>query len=240
MAEIDNKSGPVLPSTLQHKGFNLRLRYPGWLPDEIRKVDNGSTTGIEQLYVEEVLGAIKLADDSTLRLPFQPPLHETGNSIWILGYPLHEVDDQGNELPPEDWNKFNTWLLEVTRRIRNYNASLYRLRRLHLKAEGNKLEMEMLLTDGGKEWTAGNAESNWKQTVEHLRSILTPKSSDNPFDTCIADMVEVNGYIVSIRAVVEIFIGGSPELLAKIFGPQPGGSSSSHTSINSPFSSSTP
>ena len=83
--------------------------------------------------------------------------------------------------------------------------------------------------------TPAQAEADWKRDVETIRRLVTPLSSR------IVEMVQVNVYIVSIRAVAEIIPETvAPEGHLEILSPQPAGSSSSHWSLSSPFSSYSP
>jgi hypothetical protein len=107
---------------------------------------------LETLFPEEVLGATTNGG-TPVRHPFQPPLDKTPAAEWVFGAEL--------KVKPGDW--FDTWLDNLCNCIRRYNASLYRLRRLHLKAHNNATEMTMLPTDGGNEWLPMAAEADFNK-----------------------------------------------------------------------------
>ena len=193
-------------------GFRLYKRMPGWKPDTIK--DNGARS---ILYIEEVVKAVEV-DGKLMRTPFQPSLSDEESKNWMLGYPLlDQVKD----------NDFLDWLQGLSVAARNYNASLYRLRRKHLQKEKNPCQLEALPTDGGIELTIEEAELSFEKAVEALQKLIPEPEKG------IVDFVDVNGYIISIRAVREIL----PKTNETSF-KQPGGSESSHWSLSSAFSSS--
>ena len=221
-SEEHRKLGKVAISKLPK--FKLRLRMPHWLPDEIVHDDGHGNKDTEPLYVEEAIRAVTDANGVITKEPFQPPLSSV-SSDWVLGGPLN----------PKQNDKFDDWLVGLCTCIRRYNRALYRLRRLHLIEEGNSIEMTPLPDD---KLDPTLAEKDWTDQMAALRIHL-----DNQFGkACIVDMVEVNGYIVSIRAIAEVFTGNDSSAMvrARPLGPQPGGSSSSHISISSAFSSPSP
>src|SRR5215203_725553 len=112
-----HKLTPVVDSNLPR--FSLRLRYPGWRPDEVEDVELGE---LDPLYVEEVLGAYKKDSGEVVRQPFQPPLTDSSGSNWVFGHPLKA----------EVKTDFDHWLQDLSVAARRYNGGLYRLRRLHL------------------------------------------------------------------------------------------------------------
>jgi hypothetical protein len=234
----DEKLTDVVDSTLP--GFHLRLRMPGWLPDTV--IETNPQTSVDQprevLYVEEVLGGFSTGL-KTERIPFQPPLDNLEDTRWILGSWVHEVRKVGGvdeEVPFAQWNPFNRWLHQISKRARNYNAALYRLRRVHLDAEHNTAKMPELPTDSHV--SEDPPETLYKHAVERLRQIvLTPPAhpeDHDVYDLPVVDFVQVNGYIVSIRAVTRVKRNG---FKSNMLGPQPVGSDSSHWSLSSPFSS---
>ncbi len=197
--------------------FELRIRQPGWVPDCLKVYGDETAEPPEVLFVEEFL---KKANDN-LKIPFVPPLIGEPDPKWVLGSRLHELKD-GNELPRALWNAFNIWLYWLGVAARNCNASLYRLRRIHLQSEKNAWPMEPLPTDSKEEWTVGDAEYDWQSSVLALRDLIrNPKGLKNT----VVDMTQVNSYIVSIRAIGDI---PSHEI---------GASESSHISLSSAFSS---
>ena len=261
--------------------FKLQKRMPGWFPDAI---DNTPPQGkalipgtdVQFLFKEE---AVQLLDDKTTLVPFGIP---------------HSEDDSGRDTPflePTDsdsWASFNRWILghkvypkkanepglttvirSLADHARIYNASLYRLRRLHFyykmcKQTGqtnyptkylpphNKNQggvgceiPEENLPDLAKNWDdfcelASDAESKWtlaadmlNQYIETGYSVDYTHGSPGAVNTwLVADMMEVNGYIVSFRAIV----GTGKPVRGRIHITEVGGSSS-QVSVSSAFSS---
>lgn len=216
--------------------FELKRRIPGWAPDTIQEEDEQGTLKGEKeiLYVEEVLRAETVTVDGKEKIerkPFQPDLEDEENLVWILGYPLDDRS-KAEESYKTIKEKFLDWLHDISIRARNYNASLYRLRRAHLKNEKNKIPMDPLPWDA-TDPTPKKAEDDFKKDLDALREVLVPPLLFTPG---IVDFVQVNGYIVSIRAIGRIIEKSKKD--AKPLNVQPGGSESSHWSLSSRFSSS--
>jgi hypothetical protein len=165
---------------------------------------------------------------------------------WILGGPLATT-------PPPGQTQLTQLIRDLAVKVRKYNASLYRLRRIHycnkFHDDANKKYWPHPNPDGGdeKDPTAGStsdvtkrvsdAEQNWCTVTDDLDSFLESAKKGYPFAPAQSkiqllgvDMVEVNNYIISMRVVVESILPPPPEVCG----------SSSQVSISSPFSSSSP
>lgn len=198
-------------------GFNLRQRSLRWQPDEIYY---GNPTH-EAIYPEETLAATLLGPGipgAAERTPFQPPIDGRASN-WVLGHPFNS---SGSD--------FDIYIEELCKLIKFYNRALYRLRKLHLESELNHAQMADLPDDPPMSIT--QAEDDYKLACKNLRKQLQKKSKGMRI---VADCVEINGYIISVRVIYEIFTGETLQAKKKVL--QPGGSSSSHISISSAFSS---
>ncbi len=247
------KLGPIAPQPDgTTSAFKTERRMPGWRSDA--EVDDSNPNDHQrkaELFLEEAIGR-----SSSHFVPFPPPNATNKNPFdepqpgdsaqqwltfnqWMLGIPLQEP------LPGHDSQLFDL-LTRLSQLARNYNAALYRLRRLHYykytKNDPNKDPMPPRNpcgenddpnpgNDGVFRSQVNDAERDWKKCTQAIDTEL-----DKPISgmTVIADMIEVNQYIVSMRVVLE-----EPEASAQFRTLQLGGSSS-HVSISSPFSSSSP
>jgi hypothetical protein len=101
--------------------------------------------------------------------------------------------------------------------------------------------MERLhVDDPNKDQEPGDAETWFKEDVANLETVLNRfnKEENGKKEEGLVDFIQVNGYIVSIRAVAIIFHGSMHDKgTARMLAPQPVGSSSSHWSLSSAFSS---
>ncbi len=224
-------------------------RPPGWAPDT---ADLGGPK-IKYWFPNEAIG-LRIVDPVSKKkelIPFKTP---KGNSVdfdepgtpghpatpqerldflsWILGADLTKPTD------PKDDQVFFNFLNELAPLVRRYNAALYWLRRVHYAANDpgdsppmprNPHEPDQdnaptppLKTDPKlKTDYIPAAQQEWTKAIDALNA----KLSDGPVLIDIkADMLEVNGYIVSMRVV------------CNRADRQIGGSSSSHVSISSTFS----
>lgn len=221
-----------------------RTRKPGWHPD--KQNDQGS---VFTVYPEEALLGIGNKFE-----PFAPFFEETSsapNAQW-LGRVLEPPANPSNL-------DFTSYLWAIANAVRRYNADLYFLRRLHFIENGEPIagDLPKRNPNGDKDDPAsgkpipdpkadpgafaafvGDACEKFNDSVDQLNNLLNsgtpPTGLAFPFTNTIADMVEVNGYIVSMRII-------SPEpVTEKLTIQQIGGSSSSFVYIPSPFSSSYP
>jgi hypothetical protein len=164
---------------------------------------------------------------------------------WILGGPIADPAPTGHE-------NFTALVRALAVKVRKYNASLYRLRRIHYcnKFDPTKHHWPHANPDGGedKDPTAGDvagrvakAEQNWCDVADELDGFLERAKIGYPYDpndpnikTVIKlvglDTTAVNNYIIAMRVVVQSIVPPPPEVSG----------SSSHVSIPSPFSSSSP
>lgn len=216
------KLGEVVDSNVPD--FKLRLRMPHWAPDEVSHPQGAAPEKNETIYVEEALKAARDSAGGIGRDAFQPPLTDTGGD-WVLG---------AKSWSPKSGSAFDRWLEEICSMARRHNVALYRLRKLHLEVESHGT-MEPL-PDEPTSPSPEEAEILYQAAVVELRRHLEKRTDDGK--PRVVDMVQVNGYIVSVRAVDGIFDGLPASGSASILGPQPGGSDSSHIYLSSPFCSS--
>jgi hypothetical protein len=216
--------------------FNLPVRMPGWRPD------GADWNGVQcqRLFHEEVIGVgiNGNGDPQSFPLEFE---YKGCSKKWILGSKIARPQD----VPAKEKN-LTQLVGELAAWARRYNASLYRLRRLHFcnKYSNSPKTWPRPNPSGAKPAipnpsdTAGfgqmikDAEGDWQDVTDKLRDYLEKaRKSYLGLALLAADMIAVNGYIVSMRVVVQKPISGGKETF------EPGGSSS-HVSISSPFSSS--
>lgn len=168
-------------------------------------------------------------------------------SRWMLGAPFR------GEPPATEFDKY---LADLMRAVRIRNAKLYFMRRLHLaETSGGAADYEQYPpnphnsigqqpepphVDGTNydQWV-DDAQKEWDEAAKKLDALVDPKTPGFPysFAEVIVEMVEVNGYIMSLRVVASPPASpptGSFESL------EVGGSSSSHVRISSGFSSPSP
>ena len=235
LEEVTDPKAPDSPSPLS----NLRIRPPVWHPD-------GSTpdsSNRNQVFREEAVGKGKDQMMHSFPVEFE---YKGLSKKWILGGPI--VDP-----PPRGQTLITLLCRDLAIKMRKYNASLYRLRRIHycnkFKDPGSKKHWPHANPDGGdeKDPTAGTAsdvsnrvskaEQDWCDVTKDIDTFIENAKTGYPLAPATAkirlvglDMVEVNNYAVAMRVVVETLPGAPPEV----------GESSSQVSISSPFSSTTP
>jgi hypothetical protein len=217
--------------------FTLPVRPPGWFPDG---VDIG-TVKHQRLFLEEVAGITQTGLLETFPVEFD----YTGTSKkWILGSRIDTTQS----------DDFTNLVRKLAVKVRQYNASLYRLRRLHFYwdykdqdprlvnfPEANphgdpKTKPDPINDLPGFKKMAQDAEADWIKVSSQVNDLLQTASSggNNSGVTLLGtDMIAANGYIVSMRVVAN-----PPSPPGVPLPPEAGGSSSSHVSISSPFSSS--
>ena len=226
--------------------FTLPVRQPGWFPD-------GADVNCQpkRLFLEEVAGITKRSMLQTFPVEFD----YTGRSNkWILGSRIDATKT-------DDLTKF---IQRLAVKVRQYNASLYRLRRLHLywdyqdrpsqlvdppkrNPHGDpKTEPKPKQDLPGFKQMVKDAETDWVKVTNQLNKLLETASSDgNNFRIKLlgADMIAANGYIVSMRVVSKKLQTDAAAPVERPAGavawaPPEVGGSSSHVSISSTFSSS--
>jgi len=244
------------PKDSHTKTSTLRVRPPMWHPDGSPPEGNQDENlpkddkGRWQVFSEEVIGKCKDGAYRSLPVEFE---YKGFSKKWILG---DRILDLG-EPAAQGHVKFTKLVRELAVKFRKYNASLYRLRRIHYcnKYFGpqHKPRWPHANPDGGDGWddkdpTAGTpkdiadridkAEQNWCTVTDGLDGFLEKAKVGYPIDDSTAtillaglDTVAVNGYVIALRVVVQP-TPGSIQLL-QVDG------SSSHVSISSPLSSST-
>ena len=209
--------------------FTMRKRMPAWFPDgEVVKTKSGYDS-CRVLFLEETIGKKKNTFLQSLQVPFGAKPEDSKK--WALGSKLVKLEDA----PGEDYGLTDR-IRKLATLARTYNAALYDLRRVHFYWD-YKDEPKVAwpppnphgklrdIPDTSNVNTFRNkwarpAEEEWKNACDKLTDFLdTPKLH--------ADMVTVNGYIISMRVVVEK-------------DAQEVGGSSSHISLSSAFSSPSP
>jgi len=260
---ISKKLGEIKaqPTGPPKSAFNLMRRMPGWRPDTKEVQGQGDEYYFEE---EAILKYEKKGPDGNKkevfrRFPppnnFPEPNPDTPDTRVAF--------DEPTTGKPEDWLTFNSWILgsaikgttdfdcflsQIADRVRVYNAALYWLRRLHFHENApadsdplphnrygdKKKDLPDLTQDSGREEFINlvqKAEGNWIQAVDFLNKMF--EEDGLPFKNIKPDMIEVNGYIVSMRIVCEPSSAkeGNPRTR------EVSGSSSSHISISSAFSS---
>lgn len=217
--------------------LSIKVRKPGWRPDAIDV--SGKRTN---LFLEEAIGGEKISGTSSLKaIAFPVQFAEVKNNCaWVLGTALHS---------PVKGQPFTILLNDLATLVRRYNAALYTLRRIkfyfdlykgpHDYPPSNPHGRDKELAGLSKAEIAAlipPSENDWDSKTTELNDFLDARTDGfkDPerylgFVFHAADMIEVNNYIVSMRVIV-FDKPGTGELVG----------SSSHVSISSPFSSSSP
>ena len=235
----DDPAKPVSP-------FKLPIRLPGWFPDGV----DVPWHNVQRVFPEEIVG-LKM----TVPLPFPVEFCEStdpnnNNTTkkqrphqWILGIPIKEPK---SATAARNRSHLDCLVCDLAKLVRRYNASLYRLRRLHFHfdyqgcalPQRNPCGDPTTLPDPNSyefRDLAEASELDWVKVTNALNDFLEDATDGyRKVRLMAADMVEVNGYIVSMRVVVQ------PRLHAArgSVGILEAGGSSSHVSISSAFSSS--
>lgn len=242
-----DKLGPVKPQPAGSK-FTLPLRMPGWHAD---------TQGAKKLFPEEaLLGKVGFHAFPVPKHPvvkgkaFAEPGAGASDTAWIA----FNQWILGEAIPANPISKFDTLLAEIAKRVRRYNAAMYWARRLHFhenatpvaivpaaNPDGPKDERDLGAspldkTDPRFSGWVSNAEGEWSGAVDGLNAILADDPAGYGFVGVMADMIEVNGYIVSMRIVASDAKGAETLSDDERRILEFGGSSSSHVSVSSAFS----
>jgi hypothetical protein len=222
--------------------FTLRVRQPGWFPDG---ADVGSQR--KRLFLEEVAGITQTGLLETFPVEFN---YNGSSKKWILGSGISASQDSLTKL-----------VRKLAVKVRQYNASLYRLRRLHFYwdykdrapqlvrfPQANpygdpKTNPDPINDVPGFKKMVKAAEADWTKVTDQVNDLLETASSDgNSFGIKLlaADMIAANGYVVSMRVVAKDpgTNGGPGPVPPGAIPPPEIGGSSSHVSISSLFSSS--
>ena len=225
----------------------LRIRPPFWHPDGSPPDGNPpnvpadpGTPRRNQVFQEEVVGKHKI--DQLMR-PFRVEFDYTGTSKkWILGGKLAAT-------PPKNEVLLTQLAKDLAVKVRRYNASLYRLRRIHYcnrySDAANRNYWPPANPHGGDEpdptlpgvpGRVAKAEQDWCKVtkdlddfIESAKTTYSAPPNPNQIKLIGLDMVEVNNYVIAMRVVVEGLPGNTTP-------PEPGGSSS-QVSVSSPLSS---
>lgn len=253
---ITTKLGAVAPpDATSNSPFTLPRRLPGWHSDSTVKKTDISIHERAILYPEEALehspkGAFLPPPIPEFDgVPFAEPSAETHPEEWLKYIRRWIV---GNPIVETDSKEFYLLLLELAQLARNYNADLYRLRRLHYyhlaatgAAEGplpprnphgevddpeprNPVKFAEQVRD---------AETHWKHSTAAIDAYINGEHRGLKIAT--ADMVEVNSYIVSMRIILAPKVIASGALTLDPTDPTGhAGTSSSQVSVSSNKSSS--
>jgi len=261
------KIGPVGEQPMGNASAfaQLRRRMPGWRCDTLDRLFDEEYFYPEQLLrvksgMYDPFGHVNPTAD-ILKEPPPAPASSNPNDVqawqaqwlvfntWVLGAPLNTTNP----------STFDQFLAEIGKRVRRYNAALYWMRRLHFHENDQPISKppaynehgdkqkdlpDLSTTQGKKDFQTlvDNAINEWEGAVQALNEILAGEGqwAGTEFESTGADMIEVNGYIVSMRIISKIEDDGD-----SVRGRHPpahmmevGGSSSSHISISSAFSSS--
>jgi len=179
--------------------------------------------------------------------PFKEPANPNDYAAW------HTFNQWmlGGFLDEDSTTDFDILLNEISKRVRRYNAALYWLRRLHFAEDAPPNSTPPPSNPHGDNDDNGNytpvkgtadfknrvslAEDEWMNAVDSLNKIFSGDEVPHPnpnLPYIAADMIEVNGYIVSMRIIAQ-----KDDFKAKgtVGAYEVVGSSSSHISISSAF-----
>ena len=234
-----HKLGPIQQQPA-NSPFSLKRRMPGWYPDAAEGICTKG--GREELFLEEALQL----DTNQKFHPFPVEFNPLSNQDWTFGGPV-----------PDTKNDFCNLIRALADVAREFNASLYRLRRLHYFAHsGNDPQYDKMPPDNPDDdldptnlpdkdsdkfqLLVCRAEQKWKEVTCRFDKLICNQPDQKlkkryRLDTLkilAVDMVEVNNYIISIRLVTR----QEPSRKAQKSILEVGGSSS-HFSISSAFSS---
>jgi hypothetical protein len=219
--------------------FTLSMKAPSWFPDGVDVPWNkkqGQFPGEAIGQVGENLRPFKIRFSDK-----DAASHGENSHQWIFGNRIYEPKGKAAK-GLEKKSPLAHMICELAKRVRRYNASLYRLRRLHLWFKG---KVPMPPNPAGGDPTANlpdpnspefhkcvqRAEKDWVKVTNDLGQFITKATKNKKLVT--VDMVEVNGYVVSMRVITPTKRPSSGGLI-----PLTLGGSSSHVSISSAFSSS--
>jgi hypothetical protein len=235
------------------KYFKGKMKLPDWLADT--SVEKGDDNKDYFLFPEEAIHQDKnYGFDAFFPPGTQAPFEDP---IPILGAPFNKDPN----------SHFDLLLSNIALWARNYNAALYWMRRLHFHLKHRLFPKDFKINTAPprnphgdnddpnhdvSEWQLNEfndantlpikqAQERWGDAITKLNGFLAtpqdvvlPDGTPKTFKQVWADMVQVNGYIVSIRLVAD---EKDYNPLSKLGVLEMGGSSSSHISISSAFSS---
>ena len=216
---ITTRIGPVeAPPGPAELPFTQPQRRPGWHSDAtVQTLDLGN---FERVVVNPVEALAVGTDGHPIPFPIpsfhgkpfeEPDRHARPEEWlefvrhWILGHPIVERNSR----------EFYLLLLELAQLARNYNASLYRLRRLHFyqKAanDGKPGPLPPRNPHGESDdpepgdptrfaEQVRQAEADWKKSTAEIDAFIDGEHHGLKIAT--ADMVEMNRYIVSMRVIL--------------------------------------
>jgi len=213
--------------------FSLLKRMPAWYPDGVPTAQGQ----VQRLFPQEFVGG-----DGDGPIAWQPPLGKdpVTSHKWILGTTMPSAAGT-------DPAGLISFMQELARRARSYNASLYRLRRLHFASNypsqpkrwpkrnphGDPKEQ---LNPGSFRFKqlAKEAEQDWQTVNDSLNELIEDASNGIYMNLKLigADVILSNNYIVSMRVAVQKSSSAAEEATPMDIGP-----SSSQYSLDSAFSS---
>ena len=238
------KLGAVAPpDTKPESPFNLPRRLPGWHSDSTVRTTDLALQEHVSLYPEEALAQssrgvfLPPPCPEFEGVPFAEPSEKshpeewlTYLRKWVVGSPIVETDNK----------EFYHLLLELAQLARNYNADLYRLRRLHyyhLAANGSATgplpprnphgELDDPEPKDAVKFAeqVRVAETNWKRSTATLDAYLA--GTHRGLKVRTAEMIEINQYIVSMRIIL------APRLAALGVTNSDGGDQTGHAGTSS-------
>lgn len=250
-SRVSSKMSAVItkpPRAIQHsfklgetkdprKPFLLKMRMPDWHTDAD---EDPNTQERLDLFPEEALGKNKIGAIPYLISNFD--VHAAPSPNGWLGGKVLPPDFESPGVPKAT---FNTLIFELAKCARNYNSTLYLYRLYHFASDYGNAQPHTNPNGpkrGGLPFPPPNPndpnfdkyaqeiEARWKSAAKELDQLLDPSETEQSYSyTVFADMVQVNGFIISMR-VVAVPAGPGKRFL-EISG------SSSHVSIDYPFSS---
>jgi hypothetical protein len=229
--------------------FTAHMRMPDWHSDAI--VDLTDENWLE-LFPEEGLGIVKPKTQEGIAPFLIKDFLKDSSKPWETGW-------LGGSLPTAGVNpsKFNEYLLELAARARIYNFLLYFLRLSHTFHDFKKeaiilpdeddalkehLELIKLIlgtsdpTDPPNEAICNRLETCWQEAARDLNCLLEEKEfCEKGFKNVYADLIQVNGFIVSMRVVATQKEPSTLRRKPLDQGAFEVSGSSSHVSLNRPF-----
>jgi hypothetical protein len=223
--------------------FTLPLRDPGWFPDGIELPWHK----VQRLFPEEIVGGAngrRGGKQAQVPIPFEVQFSDDeaekqGREIheWVVGKLFEQPS--AAELAKKGAS-LTALIAKLAQRMRNYNASLYTLRRLHMWFDFGVL---MRANPDGQDPAklpraksprfralARAAEQDWIEVTDEITDFIQTNVKNNAL--VAVDMVEVNSYVVAMRVVAPA--GKTAPGKAS---PMEMTGSSSQVSISSTFSS---
>jgi len=220
------------------------LRDPGWFPDGIELPWHK----VQRLFPEELVGVGNgRRGGKPVQVPIPFEVQFSDKEAEVQGKEVHEwvvgklfVQPTEAELSKKGAG-LTALIAKLAQRIRNYNASLYTLRRLHMWFDFGVL---MRANPDGQDPAklpraksprfralARAAEQDWIKVTDEITDFIQTNVKNNAL--VAVDMVEVNSYVVAMRVVAP-----AGKTATGKASPMEMTGSSSQVSVSSTFSSS--